>query len=124
MFEALQRFADGFKKPKSKPKRLEITDGGLALFESGREVYRFQWADVSKVETYKRDLFSVDMICLEFAVDADQLVYITHDEMDGFNELSCRLTQYFPSIAPNWWNEVAFPAFATKHRILYERSST
>ena len=98
MLEALQRFADGFKRPNSEPKRLEITDGGLALFESGREVYRFRWAKVSKVETYKRDLFSVDMICLEFAVDADQLVYMTHDEMDGFSELSCRLTQYFPSI--------------------------
>lgn len=123
MFEALQRFAERLRKPKSQPKRLEITDDGLALFESGREVYRFRWADVSKVETYKRDLFSVDMICLDFAVDADQMVYMTHDEMEGFSELSSRLTRYFPVIAPDWWSEVAFPAFATKHRVLYERPS-
>jgi hypothetical protein len=123
MFKALQRFAERFKKPESEPKRLKITDCCLALFESGREVYRFRWADVSKVENYKRDLFSVDMMGLDLAVDTDQMVYMTHDEMVGFSELSSRLTQYFPSIAPNWWSEVAFPAFATKHRILYERPS-
>lgn len=123
MFEALQRFAERFKKPKSLSKGLEISDSGLALFEFGREVYRFRWADVSKVETYKRDLFTVDMICLDFTVDTDQMVYMTHDEMDGFSELSSRLTQYFPSIAHDWWSEVAFPPFATKHRILYERTT-
>jgi hypothetical protein len=117
MFQALQRFAERLRKPKSQPKRLEIIDDGLALFESGREVCRFRWADVSKVETYKRDLFSVDMICLDFSLDAGQMVYTAHDEMDGFSELSSHLTRYFPSIAPDWWSEVAFPAFATKHRI-------
>jgi hypothetical protein len=122
MFQALHRLAEILRKPKRPLKRLEVTDDGLALFENGRETYRFRWTDVSKVETYKRDLFSVDMICLDFAVDADQRVYMTHDEMDGFSELSSRLTQYFPSIASDWWNEVAVPAFATKHRILYERS--
>lgn len=123
MFQALQRFAKRLRKPKSQPKHLQITDDGLVLFESSREVYRFRWMDVSKVETYKQDLFSVDMICLDFAVDADQMVYMADDEMDGFRELSSRLTQYFPTIAPDWWSEVAFPAFATKHRILYERPS-
>lgn len=122
MFQALQRFAERFKKSKGQPQRLEITDDGLALFESGREVYRFRWANVFRVETYKRDLFTVDMICLNFAADADQMVYMAHDEMDGFSELSSRLTRYFPSIAPDWWGEVALPAFATKHRILYERA--
>jgi hypothetical protein len=123
MFQALQKFAERLQQPKSQQKRLEITDDSLALFESGREVYRFRWADVSRVQTYKQDLFSVDMICLDFVVDADQMVYTIHDEMDGFSDLSNRLTQYFPSIASNWWSEVAFPAFATKYRILYENPS-
>jgi hypothetical protein len=123
MFQGLQRFAARLRQPKSQPKRLEITGDGLALFESGREVYRFRWTEVSKVETYKRDLFSVDMICVDFAVDADQMVYMTNDEMDGFSELSIRLTSYFPSIASDWWSEVAFPAFATNHKILYEKPS-
>jgi hypothetical protein len=123
MFQALQRFANRFRQPTSEPKRLEITDDGLALFERDREIYRFRWADISKVETYKRDLFSVDMICLDFSVGAHQIAYMTHDEMDGFSELSSRLTRYFPSIPSDWWSEVAFPAFATKHRILYERPS-
>jgi hypothetical protein len=123
MFQTLQRFAKKLRQPKSEPKRLEVTDTGLALFESDHEVYRFRWADVSKIETYKRDLFSVDMICLDFLVAAHEIVYMAHDEMDGFSELSGRLTHYFPSIPSDWWSEVAFPAFATKHRILYERPS-
>ena len=123
MFQALQRIVARLRKPKNQPVRLQITDDGLALFESGREVFRFGWTDVSRVETYKLDLFSVDMICLDFAVDADQMVYRTHDEMVGFSELSCRLTRYFPSIAPDWWSAVSLPAFATTHSILYERPS-
>lgn len=123
MFQALQRFARRLRQPKSKPERLEITDTGLALFESDREVYRFRWADVSKIETYKWDLFSIDMICLDFTVDSRETVYTADEEMDGFSELSTRLTHYFPSVASDWWGDVAFPAFATKHRVLYERPS-
>src|SRR3954454_12401066 len=102
MFQALQRFAKRLRQPKSKPERLEVTDAGLALFESDREVYRFQCGDVSKIETYKRDLFTVDMICLDFSIDAHEIVYMAHDEMDGFSELSSRLTHYFPSVASDW----------------------
>lgn len=123
MFQAIRRFAERFRKTKNKLERLEISDDGLALFEGDREVYSFRWSDVSKVETYKRDLFAVDMICLDFTVDKDQSVYMTHDDMNGFNELTSQLTRHFPSIAPDWWSRVAFPAFATNHGILYERSS-
>jgi hypothetical protein len=76
-----------------------------------------------KIETYKRDLFSVDMICLDFSTDAHGVVCSAGDEMEGFNELATQLTHYFPSIPADWWSEVASPAFATKHRILYEREA-
>ncbi|HEX7378630.1 MAG TPA: hypothetical protein VF278_16035 [Pirellulales bacterium] len=42
--------------------RLDIGEGEVALFDHGEEIWRFRWADISRVETYKRDLFVVDMI--------------------------------------------------------------
>src|SRR5436305_15267516 len=121
MFQALRTLAQRFTPPKAHPKRLDVTDDGVALFENGREIYRFVWKDVSKIETYKRDLGNVDMICLDFTVATNETVYMTDDEMDGFNDVSVRLAHYFPSIAADWWTGVAFPAFATKHKVLFEK---
>ena len=101
--------------------RLIITDVGLRLLKRDNEVWAFRWEDVTRVETYKRDLLSVDMVCLDFSVEAQQSVYPTHDEMDGFDILCRELARYFPSVPEDWWSGVAFPAFATNHRVLYQK---
>jgi len=42
-----------------------------------------RWDEVTRIETYKRDVFTWDMICLDFFVESRQLTYPTHDEMQG-----------------------------------------
>jgi hypothetical protein len=107
-------------KPKT-TKRLVVNDAGLTLYENEQEVYRFPWSAVTRIETYKVVLFSIDMICLDFWANGCDVVYRTDEEMVGFDELTDRLTHFFASIPADWWSEVAFPAFATNHRILYEK---
>src|SRR5689334_22982850 len=120
MFQKLQTtFKRAFGKTK-KELRIAITEQDMTLFEDGREVWHFQWSDVMRIETYKRDLFSVDMICLDFFVEFRQLAFPTHDEMQGFDVLCDQLRRYFPSIEEEWWSQVAFPAFAGNNRVLYE----
>jgi hypothetical protein len=103
---------------------LEVGEHELALFIDCREVYRFRWSSVERIDTYKRDLGVVDLICLDFHIADRQLVCIAHDEMGEFDRLCARLEKLFPTISPGWWSEVAFPAFATNHKTLYERSQT
>ncbi|MDB6111640.1 MAG: hypothetical protein JWR69_3390 [Pedosphaera sp.] len=123
MFQAIKRFVDELRHPRGQPKHLDLTETGLALFEGDREVYRFQWAKVAKIETYKRDLGNVDMICVDFWVDEQVMVYTANDEMTGFSTLASNLIHYFPSVAPDWWSTVAFPAFATNQKVLFTRSA-
>ena len=100
--------------------RLFVADDSVTLFADDQHAWTFQWTEVTRVDTYKRDLFTVDMICLDFTVAARQLSYPTHDGMQGFDVLCRRLCDAYPSIAPDWWFQVAFPAFATQHSVLYE----
>jgi hypothetical protein len=100
--------------------RLAVGDDEVVLFSCDREVWRFRWDEVTKITSYKRDLFTVDLICLDFFVASRQLTYPTHEEMRGFRELAERMCRVFPSIAETWWPQVAFPAFATNERTLYE----
>ena len=121
MPKMIQRIIRKFQRPRKEAKRLVVSEDGLALLDGEREVYRFKWAEVSKIETYKRDLGTVDMICLDFTLSAQHIVYMANDEMAGFDELTKHLTCDFPTVPVDWWSDVAFPAFATNHRILFER---
>ena len=121
MFQKLQILLGRALRWRREELRLIITDVGVRLLKRDNEVWAFRWEDVTRVETYKRDLLSVDMICLDFSVEAQQFVYPTHDEMDGFDTLCRELARYFPSVPEDWWSDVAFPAFATNHRVLYQK---
>jgi hypothetical protein len=121
MPKMFQQIIRKFQRPRKEAKRLVVSKDGLGLLEGEREVYRFKWTEVSKIETYKRDLGTVDMICLDFTLSAQHIVYMANDEMAGFDELTKHLTRDFPTVPVDWWSDVAFPAFATNHRILFER---
>jgi hypothetical protein len=123
MFQKLiSIFKRSFRK-KSAQVRLCVADEAIALFANGKETWRFRWETVTKIETYKCDLLTTDMICLDFVIESQQLTYHTHDEMQDFDVLCSQLRRHFPSVAQDWWSQVAFPAFATNHRVLYERTA-
>ena len=116
----LQTFLAGFRRPKRAVLRLSVTEDTLCLFADDQSAWTLRWEEVTRIDTYKRDLFTVDMICLDFTMAGRQMYCQTHDEMEGFDVLCQQLGGTFPSIAPDWWMQVAFPAFATQHRVLYE----
>jgi hypothetical protein len=122
MFERLREFWRRFLRGGRGQLSLAVTELGVVLSADGRERWHFAWADVTRIETYKRDLLTVDTICLDFCVGGRQLTYPTHDDMSGFDDLCGRLRDRFPRIAEDWLREVAFPAFETNHRVLYEKA--
>ena len=84
-------------------------------------VQRVHWSDVRRIQTYKRDLFAYDMICLAFEIGDDKWVEIWERD-DGFVGVAEAMRTRFPTIPEDWYNKVMVPAFETNLRDPYRRS--
>jgi hypothetical protein len=121
MLQKLHNLVEKTLHRKQEQLRLAVSDDEVVLFADEREVWRFRWDAVTRIETYKRDLFSTDLVCLDFFVGSQDLTYPAHEEMQGFVVLREQLSSRFPSVGEDWLRQVTFPPFAANHRVLYER---
>ena len=78
------------------------------------------WRDAVSIEAFKRDLYSVDLICLTFHLRNEKVVEI-NEEMGGFESLVTTLPEYLPGCQTfgEWYTEVAFPAFKPNLTVIY-----
>jgi hypothetical protein len=83
------------------------------------------WSKIVRVVAFKRDMFTVDCICLQFAT-ADGTATEVNEEMAGWEALTAAIPEHLPG--SKVWNEcfskVAFPAFATNETVIFERASS
>lgn len=79
----------------------------------------FRWDTVSAVDTFKRDLFNVDCICLAFETP-DGWIEV-NDDMRGWGEFLIAVEAALHGFPPQakWWQKVMIPAFATNHQRLW-----
>jgi hypothetical protein len=82
------------------------------------------WSEVEEVHAYKRDLFTMDLICLAFKRLGKEEYYEIHEEMVGYHDLIQVLPSQLPEFSSEWFPAVAFPAFKTNHQIIWKRSPT
>ena len=95
-------------------------DGGVVGTMSNREhPVSFSWREVEEIQTFKRDLFSYDEICLSFRVS--DVWYEFWESDAGFQQLAELMQAKFPSIPEGWYGEVMQPPFATNQRTLWKR---
>lgn len=80
-----------------------------------------RWSEVEEVHAYKRDLFTTDLICLTFKKSGREEYYEIHEEMAGYHDLLEVLQRRLPRLTLEWFLDVAFPAFETKHRVIWKR---
>lgn len=80
------------------------------------------WADVFHVVAFKRDLFSVDLICLEIQDRVNSSIEVD-EQMEGWKELVASLPDYLPGFPKfeEWFSRVALPPFETRPTELYRR---
>ena len=95
------------------------------LRDRRQEAVTMSWQDVSQVTAFKRDLFTVDCICL-FLARSDDIGVELDEEMASWKSFIEALPQYLPGCKPwsEWFMDVAFPAFETKLTLVYDRAST
>jgi hypothetical protein len=63
------------------------------------KVKEIRWADIVVVVAYKRDCFSVDLICV--ALVGHENVLEVSEEMNGWSELLDSFTEYLPGSRSN-----------------------
>ncbi len=83
-----------------------------------------RWADIERVKAFKRDLITIDDLCVAFTLADDTSITLS-EYVAGFADLLGVLPQHLPGCpAPQlWWAKVAHPAFATNHIVLWDRIS-
>jgi hypothetical protein len=105
--------------PKRPFETIRLVDGGFVLDRDGIEYFRVLWGDVREIVTFKRDLVTTDCVCVAFRSAQSTLYYEVNEEIPGFVPLADELPRRFTDIAPQWFNRVTQPAFATNWTRLY-----
>ena len=111
------------------------SDFGLSIDATGITVsrrratsappHRIAWSDIVRVVAFKRDLLTVDCICLAIAT-TDGTTTEVNEEMEGWEAFTGGLPKHLPG-SKDWtecFSEVAFPAFATNETVIFERNSS
>ena len=81
------------------------------------------WGRVVLVSGYKRDLITIDQICLEVEFeDGARVGY--HEDMPEWEELLERLPGLLPDFPAReeWYRDVVLPPFETCETLLWRRS--
>lgn len=101
--------------------RVETSHDGFRVVDRKQSDYCVvRWCDVQKIRTYKRDLGTVDEICLLF--ETASVHFEIWESIGGYERVVKAMESRFP-IPADWWWKVAFPAFETNEAVLCQRAS-
>lgn len=91
--------------------------------ENERGVRSLVWDEAISIKAFKRDLWAVDLICLEIELSDGNRMEV-NEEMDGWDSLVQKLPEYLPGCTTfgNWFEIVASPAFKLNLTSIFERS--
>jgi hypothetical protein len=105
-----------------------ISESGIGyqwFTDEGKERHEalLAWDEIATVEVFKRDLFTLDLVCLALARVGTEDVIEVDEEDPRWLDLVDALPSYLPGCRTlgEWFTDVAFPAFEENRRRLYER---
>lgn len=104
-----------------KVQRLTLSNDGLKLVENDRETFSTRWDQINKIEAYKRDLFTTEMVHLDLSIVGQPAPQTLNDEMEGFETLCADLCKHYPSIPANWRSDLAFSTPVSVRKVLFEK---
>ena len=77
---------------------------------------------MKEIFAFKRDMFTYDMICLGFRIDDEGNYWEVNEEFVGYDKLRTELAERFVGISADWFEVVAFPAFATNRTTIWAKT--
>ncbi len=89
-------------------------------WQSGQQTAKICWRDVARIVAFKRDLMTVDLLCLHFETMLETVEI--NEEMPGYAAVESEMESRF-AFADDWKLRVLFPAFETNEEAIYDRAS-
>ena len=95
------------------------------LREKNGAPFKLRWSEINRLTVFKRDLFTVDLLCLLFEFSGDRAIEFDED-MEGWKALIDGLPHHLQGCKAQgeWFPSVAFPAFAPNPTEIYRREAT
>jgi hypothetical protein len=93
--------------------RIVRPKGGFDVINFREEKASILWPEVVRIYAFKRDLLTVDLVCLAFQ-RANASCFEIDENMEGYEALLAQLPVVFKGFDEDWWRKVVKPAFATK----------
>jgi hypothetical protein len=97
---------------------ITLTRHGFDIVSANGDRGSVVWNEVREIVAFKRDLLTVDLICLGFRVDESECCIEVDEECAGYEELATEVERRF-EIESDWRSKVAFPAFETNFMTLW-----
>ena len=101
-------------------RRLVLEADGFAILEPAGAKH-VRWNAIRQVSAFKRDLLTVDMLCLAIATTAE--IVEINEEMSGYSAIELALCTRL-GIGIDWKMHVLFPAFAPNATLLFNAGAT
>jgi hypothetical protein len=98
---------------------VRVADGAVDIYDGQELKGSVDLDSVKEVFTFKRDLFTTDVICIGLRVDDSGTYYEVAEDFGGYEAFLKALAEKFPGIREDWFSEVAFPAFKANVRTLW-----
>ena len=77
------------------------------------------WSEIEKIEAYKEDLMTYDMLCLN--IDLKESIILITEETEGYEYFIKELEKQFPSIEKGWdWKIIQSP-FVRNHTVIFSK---
>ncbi|HEX8673541.1 MAG TPA: hypothetical protein VF710_16715 [Longimicrobium sp.] len=101
--------------------QLRVDDAGVELRDERgpSTIWRIGWNEIEEIGAFKRDMLTVDDLCLGFRGSSGWLV--CDEETAGWGEVSDALAVRFGVRFEDWSPLVATPAFAENWVVLWRR---
>ena len=75
-----------FPERKKIPERIVLSEDGFELYKGEQFKGRVLWSQVDKIEAYKADLITYDLVCVEFFIGAKNEIFAVDEEVEEFWE--------------------------------------
>lgn len=87
-------------------------------------VHKISWKEISSVKVFKRDLLTVDEICMEIGTKEGKLLEVS-EEMTGWDDLVKSITNYLEECTSfeEWFPKVADPPMETNLIEIYNKKN-
>ena len=102
------------------------TDDGLECRDAllDEPVWRMRWDAIEEIAAFKRDLLTVDDLCLAFLPLGSAQYVVADEDMPGWAELNRALVTRFGIRFQEWFPLVAHPPLEQNWTVLWRRAAS